>query len=154
LSSASLPGVTLTTSNRFGGSATVSPGSSTTYTYTANNSGGSSSASVTITVYQPVQTTISASPNPIVRGNNTTLSWSVTGDASSASINQGIGSVLFVSSTNVSPASTRTYTLSASGNGGSDSDSVTVRVYQPVELSVVFPGTYDYGINQQMSQIT
>ena len=136
------------------GTVNVSPSNSKTYTLTATGPGGTTTEQVTLTVYQPVQTTISASPNPIVRGNNSTLSWSVSGDASSASINQGIGSVLFVSSTDVSPTSSTTYTLSASGNGGSDSDSVTITVYQPVELSVVFPGTYDYGIDQEMSVTT
>ena len=148
--------ITLTDVNNPAASGTVnvSPPNSKTYTLRAVGPGGTTTEQVTLTVYQPVQTTISASPNPIVRGSQSTLSWTVSGDASSASINQGIGGVLFVSSTNVSPTSTTTYTLSASGNGGSDSDSVTVRVYQPVELSVVFPGTYDYGINRQMSVTT
>ncbi|QPB08456.1 hypothetical protein [Synechococcus phage S-H9-2] len=154
LSSASLTGVTLTTSNRFSGSASVSPGSSTTYTYTANNSGGSSSASVTITVYQPVAATLTVSPTSIVNGSNATLSWSVTGDASSASIDQGIGTVLFSSSQTISPSSTTTYTLNASGLGGSDSDTATITVYQRPELAVTFPGTYDYGIDRQMSVST
>jgi hypothetical protein len=145
--------VSVTTQGNVGtsGSATVSPGSSTTYTITATGAGGTATDSVTLTVYQPVQTTITASPIAIVAGNTSQLSWSVTGDASSASIDQGIGGVLFNSSTNISPVSTTTYTLSASGLGGSDSDFVTVTVYQRPELAVTFPGTYDYGIDQQMS---
>ena len=136
------------------GSVNVSPSSSTTYTLTAVGPGGTTTEQVTLTVYQPVVTTIEADPDAIVRGSSSELNWSVTGDASSASINQGIGSVLFVSSTDVSPSSTTTYTLSASGNGGSDSDSVTITVYQPPELSVSWPGTYDYGIDREMSVTT
>ena len=133
------------------GSVNVSPSSSTTYTLTAVGPGGTTTEQVTLTVYQPVVTTIEADPDAIVRGSSSQLSWSVSGDASSASIDQGIGAVLFNSSTNVSPTSTTTYTLSASGNGGSDSDSVTVTVYQPPELAVSWPGTYDYGIDREMS---
>ena len=148
--------VTVTSQGSVGtsGSATVSPSSSTTYTITATGSGGTATASVTLTVYQPVVTTITVSPTSIVNGSNATLSWSVSGSASSASIDQGIGAVLFNSSQTISPTSSTTYTLSASGNGGSDSDSATITVYQRPELSVTFPGTYDYGINRQMSVTT
>ncbi|AMO43042.1 hypothetical protein R1080702_033 [Cyanophage S-RIM32] len=136
------------------GTVNVSPNSSTTYTITASGAGGTSTESVTLTVYQPVVTDLTASPNPIVRGSSSTLSWTVSGDASSASIDQGIGPVLFNSSTDVSPTSSTEYTLSASGNGGSDTDSVTITVYQQVELTVSFPGTYDYGIDRSMSVTT
>jgi hypothetical protein len=136
------------------GSRTVSPNVSTDYTLTAIGDAGNDTESVTLTVYQPVITVLNASPNPIIAGQSTTLSWSVSGDASQASIDQGIGPVLFNSSTTVSPTSTRTYTLSASGNGGSDSDSVTIEVYQPPQLTVTWPGTYDYGFNRQMTVTT
>ena len=145
--------VTVTSQGSVGtsGSATVSPSSSTTYTITATGAGGTATDSVTLTVYQPVATTLTVSPTSIVNGSNATLSWSVSGDASSASIDQGIGPVLFNSSQIISPTTTTTYTLSASGLGGSDSDSATITVYQRPELAVTFPGTYDYGIDRQMS---
>ena len=136
------------------GTVNVSPNSSTTYTVTASGPSGTSSQSVTLTVYQPVVTNLTASPNPVVRGSNVTLSWTVSGDANQASIDQGIGPVLFNSSTTINPSSTTAYTLSASGPGGSDSDTVNVVVYQPVELTVNFPGTYDYGIDRSMSVTT
>jgi hypothetical protein len=148
------------------GNVTFSPGDTLSYTWTPSSNGGATitltantgsatdTESINVTVYEPVVTTIEADPDAIVRGNSSQLSWSVSGDASSASIDQGIGTVNFSGSTNVSPTSSTTYTLSASGLGGSDSDSVTLAVYQPPELAVTFPGTYDYGINRQMSVST
>ena len=127
------------------GSTTVNPNTSTSYTLTATNPGGTSTAGFTLVVYQPVGVNITASPNPIAAGQTTTLSWSVTGDADTASIDNGIGSVLFNSSTQVSPPVTTTYTLSASGNGGADSDTVTVNVCQTPELSGSFPTQTNFG---------
>lgn len=126
------------------GSTVVSPNVSTVYTITAENPGGTTTASVTITVFDPVVASISASPNPVIAGQSTTLSWVVTGDASQASINQGIGNVLFKSNTIVAPSTTTTYTLSASGNGGTDSDSVIVQVCQIPEITANFPLTTDF----------
>lgn len=129
------------------GSRTVNPNASTSYTLTATNPGGTSTAGFTLLVFQPVGVNITASPNPISAGQTTTLSWSVSGDANTASINRGIGSVLFNSSRQVSPSVTTTYTLSASGDGGSDSDSVTVNVCQTPQLSASFPTQINFGDN-------
>ncbi|CAF34288.1 hypothetical protein S-PM2d223 [Synechococcus phage S-PM2] len=126
------------------GSLIVSPSVTTDYTLTAIGDAGNDTATVTLTVYQPVVATITASPNPVIVGQNSTLSWTVTGDASEASIDQGIGPVLFSSSTTISPSTTTTYTLSASGLGGADQDSVTVVVNQRPELSANFPLQIDY----------
>lgn len=53
---------------------------------------------------------ISANPNPGTAPTATTLSWTSTG-CGSASIDQGIGAVACISSTSVSPLTSRTYTL-------------------------------------------
>ena len=127
------------------GSINVSPAQSTTYTLTAVGLAGNDSESVTLTVYQPVVANISAQTNPMIVGQSTLLEWIVTGDASTASINQGIGSVLLVSNRTINPATTTTYTISASGPGGTDVDSVTVVVYQRPELSANFPVEINYG---------
>ena len=129
------------------GSTIVSPNSSKTYTITAIGLGGNDSASVNLTVYQPVVAQfLSASPNPIIVGQSSTLTWSVTGSANNpATINQGVGNVLFSSSTSVSPSSTTTYTLAASGPGGSDSDQIQVVVNQIPQLSFNTPVNIDYG---------
>ena len=54
----------------------------------------------------------SASPTVIVVGGSSTLTWTSTG-ATSASINQGIGSVPVNGSRVVSPTATTTYTITA-----------------------------------------
>jgi hypothetical protein len=127
----------------------VSPTGTTTYTLTAIGQAGNDTAQVVLTVYQPVVCNLRAdgqnNETSITRGQFSNLDWVVSGDASNASINQGIGNVLLVSNTNVNPTTTTTYTLSASGNGGSDSDSVTVRVNQPPELSYNPPLQINYG---------
>ncbi len=127
----------------------VSPTSSVTYTLTAVGQAGNDSKFVTITVYQPTVANLRADgqndSTSITRGQQSNLDWTVSGDANSASINQGIGPVLISSNTDVSPEVTTTYTLSASGPGGSDTDDVTVVVNQPPELSFNPPLQINYG---------
>ncbi len=112
------------------GSRTISPNHTTTYTATATNSFGSDSDSVTVVVedcgYIPT-ISISATPSTICSGDSTTLNWSST-DATSVSINNGIGSVALTGSRTISPNHTTTYTATATNSFGSDSDSVTVVV--------------------------
>ena len=129
------------------GNAVVQPTFSTIYTISATNPGGTTTKSVTVTVYQPVGVNIFASPNPISVGQISTLSWDVSGDADTASIDQGIGEVLFNSTTQVSPSTSTTYTLTASGPGGSDSQAVTVAVCQTPELTVSFPTQIQFGLD-------
>ena len=135
------------------GTRTVTPTSSTTYTLSLSGYGGTSaSRTTTITVYQPPNTNISLSSSSIPQGGSTTLSWNTTGDASSASINQGIGSVPLNSNTTVNPTSTTTYTISVSGNGGSDSDSVTLTVVPPPTCSITAsPNPVPYGTNVSLT---
>ena len=71
-----------------------------------------------------------ASPTSINSGSSSTLSWNIS-NATSVSINQGVGSVTSNNSTTVSPTSTTTYTLSASGPGGSLTRTATVTVVLP-----------------------
>ena len=126
------------------GSQTVSPNTTTIYTITASGDGGSNTDSVTLTVYQPVVVSISSVPASIISGGIAQLSWVTSGDATSASLDQGIGAVLLSSSRNVSPNATTTYTLSASGPGGSDTDSATVTVFQRPTLSQSVPTVIEY----------
>jgi hypothetical protein len=127
----------------------VSPNSTTTYILTAIGQAGNDTAQAILTVYQPVVANLRADgqnvSTSITRGQFANLDWVVTGDASSASIDQGIGGVLLTSNTNVQPTLTTTYTLSASGLGGSDTDGVTVTVNQPPELSYNPPLQINYG---------
>jgi len=127
----------------------VSPNSTTQYKLTAIGQAGNDEAFALLTVYQPVVANLRSNgqnvSTSITRGQTANLDWVVTGDASSASIDQGIGNVLLTSNTNVNPTVTTTYTLSASGLGGSDTDGVTVVVNQPPEISYSAPLQINYG---------
>jgi len=88
-------------------------------------------ASVNITVSgtssgQPTAT-LSANPTTISSGGTSTLTWSTT-NATSVSIDQGIGTVAASGSMNVSPTQTTTYTLTATGSGATASATATVTV--------------------------
>lgn len=144
-----------TTFNALGvgtGSINVSPTNSTIYTLTADNEGGVQGATTTksvgLTVYQPTNAQfISAIPNPITPNQSSTLTWVVSGSASTASISPAInatGTVLLSSSGSVSPNVTTTYTLSGSGPGGTDSDQITVNVCQLPQISGNFPVNINY----------
>ena len=104
-----------------GGSTSVSPGMTTTYTLTATNASGVRQAQATVKVNPPAPPVINsftATPGTIGAGGNSTLSWSIA-NATSAAIDNGIGSVNAVSgSTGASPIATTTYTLMAANAGG------------------------------------
>ena len=78
----------------------------------------------------------SSSPNPICNGNTSTLSWSVSGQVDSVSIDNGIGLVGASGSRAVAPPNNTTYTLTASGEGGSTSQTVSLIVRQPSQTSL------------------
>ena len=113
------------------GSRSVSPtATQTTYTLTASNSAdtpATSSSSVTVTI-RPTAS-LYADPEEIFLAgiDPATLTWSTT-HATSAEIDEGVGSVTPVAdgSTTVYPDTTTTYTLTATGPGGSASDTATV----------------------------
>jgi OOP family OmpA-OmpF porin len=73
---------------------------------------------------------LSASPATIVQGQCATLTWSAA-NASTASIDQGVGSVGLIGSRPVCPTTTTQYTIAAVGEGGSRAASTTVAVTPP-----------------------
>ncbi len=79
----------------------------------------------------PAVAQFSAEPTSIQRGQSSTLRWEVSGDVSSVSINQGIGTVQNTGSRSVSPSDSTTYMLSATGPGGTTTASATVNVSSP-----------------------
>lgn len=115
------------------GTRTVYPTATLTYTLTATNNSGSvtSSVTVTVTVVYPVITSFTATPDNMKFGATSLLSWTTT-DATSISINQGIGAVPSSGNKSVSPDDTTTYTITATNSAGSDSESITVTVI-PIE---------------------
>ena len=83
-------------------------------------------------VVQPAKPTVtlSAEPSSIERGKSATLRWSST-NASSASLNQGVGTVPTSGSREVFPTQTTTYSIEVQGEGGAASASATVTVRTP-----------------------
>ena len=80
----------------------------------------------------PARPTVSLSvePSSIERGKSATLKWS-SSNASSASLNQGVGTVPTTGSREVFPTSTTSYTIEVKGEGGTASASATVTVRTP-----------------------
>ncbi|MEP7312887.1 MAG: PQQ-dependent sugar dehydrogenase [Pseudomonadota bacterium] len=120
-----------------GGASNVTPTTTTTYTGAVSGPGGVASCSTTIVVTPPPPPplptcTLAGVPASIIEGNSATLSWT-SNNASSLSINQGIGSVTPVAagSQNVTPAATLTYTGTVAGPGGGGSCSTTLVVTPP-----------------------
>jgi peptidoglycan-associated lipoprotein len=79
----------------------------------------------------PVIAQFAAEPASIQRGQSSTLRWEVTGNATSVSINQGIGTVQGTGNQRVQPNDSTTYTLTATGPGGSVTSAATVTVTAP-----------------------
>jgi hypothetical protein len=126
------------------GSVNVAPGATTTYTLTASGAATSATATATVTVSGtssgggptpptgPAIGSFDASPSSITSGQSSRLSWSGIANATSCSINRGVGTVACSDgSTNVSPTSTTTYTLTATGDGGSVTATTTITVNAP-----------------------
>ncbi len=110
------------------GSVVVAPSKTTSYTITVRNSSGSATSRVTVTVKAALPTvTFSASPDSILSGQSSILSWT-TANATSASINQGIGTVSLNGSRTVAPVATTTYTITVKGSRGTVTAAATVTV--------------------------
>jgi OOP family OmpA-OmpF porin len=81
---------------------------------------------------------LSASPAAIDQSQCTTLTWS-SANASSAAIDQGIGSVDLNGSRQICPPNTTQYTITAQGIGGSQTAATTVVVNPPPPAAVAPP---------------
>ena len=127
------------------GSATILPGGDITYTITATGPGGTVAKSVAIDVHIPPQISFSVDKSQIVGGDTATLTWSVTGDADTMSINPGIGGTNLSGTQLIQPSQDTTYTAVASGLGGTDTEQLTVEVVYPPEVSLTGPLSTDYG---------
>ena len=96
----------------------------------------------------PVVAQFTAEPTSIIIGQSSTLRWQVTGDASSVTIDQTIGTVQNTGSRRVFPSQSTTYTLTAAGAAGSTTASATVTVTEapapppPTTPSVTRPAGY------------
>jgi hypothetical protein len=120
-----------------GGSTTVSPTNTTTYTGTATGANGQTvTCQGTVTVTTPGGNPtpacfLNANPTSINQGGSATLTWGGT-NIQSVSINNGIGNQNVNGSTNVSPSNTTTYTGNfVSTTGQTITCSATVNVVPP-----------------------
>ena len=114
-----------------GTSTVVTPSVTTTYTLTAMGLGGTVTATATVTVIPaPVISSFKGSPASVAVGVSSTLSWTVS-NATSLSIDQGVGVVTGLTSVSVSPQVDTTYVLTATGLGGVTTRSTTVTVHEP-----------------------
>lgn len=127
------------------------PPASDTYVATVTGPGGSDTCSRSITVSAvatPPTCTLTFTPASVITGSNTTLSWTTT-DATSLSIDRGIGAVAPVGSgsTSFSPPASDTYTGTVTGPGGvrNCSRPVTVTATPPFEYKPdpIGPGPFD-----------
>ena len=82
----------------------------------------------------PIINSFSASPSTITVGEISTLSWSVT-DATSVTIDNGIGSVALTGTSSVNPTTSTTYTLTATNSAGSVTVTCAVTV-NPAPVAV------------------
>ncbi len=117
------------------GTTIVLPAVTTTYILTATNVAGSTTAMTQVTVSGtpsppaglPVVNYFTANPPSITAGSSTTLSWSVS-NATSVTIDPGVGSVGLVGTAPVSPATSTNYTLTATNAAGLYSLTIAVLV--------------------------
>jgi len=117
------------------GTRVVSPGATTTYTLTASNEVGSVTAVAQIIVSAGAQPSVglpaislfSANPWSIASGESTMLSWNVS-NASTVTIEPGVGAVASAGNISVSPAATTSYTLTATNASGWSSVTIPVAV--------------------------
>ena len=139
------------------GTANVMPTATTTYTGTASFKGATMTATATVTVTPPLPpptVTLDAAPDTINGGGSSTLSWTST-NATTLSIDQGVGPVTVpAGSTVVSPSATTIYTITATndgqGSGPTAKATATVNVNSTIpQLGGVFTNKYD---NQRTGQ--
>jgi peptidoglycan-associated lipoprotein len=79
----------------------------------------------------PTVVSFTAEPTTIQRGQSSTLRWEVSGQVTSVSIDQSIGTVQNTGNRLVFPSETTSYTLTATGPGGSTPATARVSVTAP-----------------------
>jgi hypothetical protein len=88
-----------------------------------------------VTPSSPIINSFTVDSTIIDEGDSVTLSWTVT-DATTVTINQGVGAVALSGSASVFPTETTTYTLTASNSAGSVTANVTVTVSTALQIAI------------------
>lgn len=96
--------------------------------------------------YVPVnrEVLLSASPNPIVIGESTILSWT-SSNVDSVSIDNGIGSAPLEGTITISPAESVTYTITGTADGTTVTNQLTIEVAEFVFLGLSDGGAFADG---------
>src|SRR2546429_353454 len=92
----------------------------------------------------------SAEPTSIQRGQASTLRWQVSGEVTSVSIDQGIGTVQNTGNRRVPPDNSATYTLTATGPGGTSTGAATVNVSSPPPPAIPPTPTVTRSLEQRL----
>lgn len=100
----------------------------------------------------PTIRSFTAIPSEIFKGNNSSLSWSAL-NATTVSINQGIGNVSSSGTQEVGPTVTTSYTLTATNSDGTVTKSCTVTV-KPISSAVTVTSTNSTIYVGQTEQMT
>ncbi len=100
----------------------------------------------------PTISSFTATPSEIFSGNNSTLSWSAS-DATTVSINQGLGNVSSTGTQEVGPTVTTSYTLTATNSDGTVTQSCTVTV-KPIAGAVSVTSSNSTILIGQTEQMT
>ncbi|MCF6252500.1 MAG: PKD domain-containing protein [Methylococcaceae bacterium] len=126
-----------------------------------DDQGATSTDTVVVTIVAntappPSIVSLSAAPGSI--SGKFILSWT-TNNASSASIDNGVGVVPVNGSVTVSPAVTTTYTLTATGDSGTTTSSVTINIQPPsqpptIDSFAASPATISAGQSASLSWTT
>jgi hypothetical protein len=105
----------------------------------------------------PTINSFNATPASITTGDSSILAWVTTGGVTNT-IDQGVGNVTPVNTTNVSPAVTTTYTLTSANTNGSVTAQVTVTVSVPgaptINSFTATPSTISLGQQSTLAWIT
>ncbi len=134
------------------GTHNVSPTATTLYTLTATNADGTRTATCTVTYATTLPTidSFTANPTSILLGGTSTLSWSVQ-NATTVTIDNGIGTVAATGTHDVSPTEATTYTLTATNADGQQTATAEVTILPAADLTFSFDPappvwTYEGGV--------
>jgi len=130
------------------GTFTVSPTTTTNYTLQAINRAGNITDTVQIRVL-PVINSFTTDRESITVGEDSTLSWNVSGATTISLYSEGEPSIVILPNHTgtriVSPTTTKTYTLEASNEAGSVTDTVQIKVLPAINSFTANPNNIYYG---------